>query len=46
MTGIVNNIMTKMDGIFGYQDQKDLEAWWGLNMPPHGIKNSRWTDLE
>jgi epoxyqueuosine reductase len=46
MTGVVNNIMTKMDGIFGYQDQKDLEAWWGLNMPPHGIKNSRWTDLE
>ncbi|MBW1802511.1 MAG: reductive dehalogenase [Deltaproteobacteria bacterium] len=46
MTGFVNNIITKMDGVFGYQDQKDIEAWWGLNMPPHGVDNSRGTALE
>jgi reductive dehalogenase len=41
MPDVVNSLITKMDGLFGYQDLRDLEAWWGLNLPPHGIKNSQ-----
>jgi reductive dehalogenase len=46
MTGLVNGMITKMDDVFGYQKQRDLEAWWGLNMPPLGINDVKNTLLE
>lgn len=45
-TGLVNGFITKMDSVFGYQRQRDLEAWWRLNMPPHGINDTKRTLLE
>ena len=46
MRKIVNNMITKMDGVFGYQDQRDINAWWDLDLPPHGVNRSKGTLLE
>ena len=42
----VNAFFTKMDGVFGYQDQRNIEDWWGLNMPSRGTKNTQGTQLD
>jgi epoxyqueuosine reductase len=42
----VNHLMTKMDGYLGYSKAKDIESWWDLNLPPHGIKRTKGTQLE
>ncbi len=42
----VNALFTKMDGIFGYQEQREIEDWWKMNMPSRGTKNASGTQLE
>ena len=42
----VNAFFTKMDGVFGYQDQRDIDDWWSMNMPPRGANNSKGTQLD
>jgi reductive dehalogenase len=37
----VNAFFTKMDGVFGYQDQKNIEDWWDMEMPPRGANNAK-----
>jgi|TARA_B100000315_G_scaffold247762_1_gene276902 reductive dehalogenase len=42
----VNAFFTKMDGVFGYQDQRVIEEWWDMDMPPRGTKNTVRTLLD
>jgi len=42
----VNAFFTKMDGVFGYQDQKNIEDWWDMEMPPRGAANAKRTLLD
>ena len=42
----VNRFFTKMDEVFGYQEQKDIEQWWDLDMPPRGGTNAKGNLLE
>ena len=37
----VNAFFTKMDGVFGYQDQKNIEDWWDMELPPRGANNAK-----
>ncbi|MBW1805884.1 MAG: reductive dehalogenase [Deltaproteobacteria bacterium] len=46
MPGLVNGLITQMDEIFGYQKERELESWWNLNMPTHGVDNTRYTQLK
>ena len=46
MRGLVNNMITHMDSVFGYQKQRDLEKWWDLNMPRYGSPNVKGTQLD
>jgi reductive dehalogenase len=46
MRGVVNNMITRMDSVFGYQKQRDLEKWWELNMPRYGSPNLKGTQLD
>ncbi len=42
----VNAFFTKMDGVFGYQDQRNINDWWDLNLPPRGAGNAKGTQLD
>ncbi len=42
----VNKFFTKMDGVFGYQDQRDIDDWWSMDMPPRGANNAKGTQLD
>ncbi len=42
----VNAFFTKMDGVFGYQDQRNIEGWWDMELPPRGTINYKGTQLE
>jgi epoxyqueuosine reductase len=33
----VNRTMGRMDDLFGYQEPKDINAWWNSDVPPFGI---------
>ncbi len=37
----VNHLFTVMDGVFGYNEPKELESWWDLDLPPYGIDTVR-----
>ncbi|MFC1664834.1 reductive dehalogenase [Pseudomonadota bacterium] len=37
----VNGFFTKMDQVFGYQEQKDIEQWWEMDLPPRGASNAK-----
>jgi reductive dehalogenase len=43
---ILNSFFARMDSAFGYGEGKDPSAWWGLDLPPHGLNSSKWTDVE
>jgi reductive dehalogenase len=43
---VVNSLMVRMDELFGYQEPRDGNAWWGLNLPPLGLSDIKGTDLE
>ena len=45
-TPFMNGLLTKMHGVFGYEKPRDVESWWELNMPPHGIDTAKGTQLE
>ncbi len=42
----VNAFFTKMDGIFGYQDQREIEDWWDMELPPRGTNNPKGSQLD
>jgi reductive dehalogenase len=42
----VNRFFTKMDGVFGYHDQRDIEDWWDMDLPPRGTKAAKGTLLD
>ena len=42
----VNAFFAKMDGVFGYQDQRNIDDWWGMELPPRGTKNVKGTQLD
>ncbi len=42
----VNAFFTKMDGVFGYQDQRNINDWWDMNLPPRGANNAKGTQLD
>ena len=42
----VNAFFTKMDGVFGYHDQRDIEEWWDMELPPHGAQNAKGTLID
>jgi reductive dehalogenase len=37
----VNHFFAQMDELFGYQEQKDIEQWWEMDLPPRGANNSK-----
>jgi reductive dehalogenase len=43
---VVNNLMVRMDELFGYQEPRDGNAWWDLNLPPFGQSDIKGSDLE
>jgi epoxyqueuosine reductase len=45
-TSVMNGLFTKMHGVFGYEQPRDSESWWNLNLPPHGIDTVKGTQLE
>ncbi len=42
----VNAFFTKMDGVFGYQDQRNINDWWDMELPPRGTNNPKETKLD
>lgn len=46
MAGPINGVLTRMDALFGYQRERELESWWNLNLPSHGINDVKGTQLE
>jgi len=45
-TPLLNGFFTKMHTAMGYETPKDIEGWWELNLPPHGIETTRGTQFE
>ncbi|MFC1978536.1 reductive dehalogenase [Chloroflexota bacterium] len=45
-TPIFNGLFTKMDGLLGYDEAKNAESWWDMDMPPYGMDSTHGTLLE
>jgi reductive dehalogenase len=39
-TPLFNGFFTKMHQVLGYEDQRDIEGWWDLDIPPYGNRPS------
>jgi len=45
-TPIFNGLFTKMDTLMGYDEAKDPESWWDMNMPPYSTDSTHGTLLD
>jgi reductive dehalogenase len=45
-TPLFNNFFTRMDSMMGYDKAKDMESWWGLNLPAYGVDPTTGTMMD
>lgn len=46
ITPLLNGFFARMHTILGYGMSREIESWWDLNMPPHGVNAVKGTQLE